>query len=201
MSEKFLALGSTLAAFGASLCCLGPLLLGSLGVGTVLVATFTPLRPYFLTVSGVLLALGFYFVYRKPKPVEACEGEVCAPESRARRWAKPILWLATLAVLALALFPSYGAKLVGMPPVDAPTAEFAQLETVELNISGMTCEACAGVVKYTLRETPGVAEAEVEYPAGRATVKYDPTETNPPKLIEAVNTTGYKASLPSSQEE
>ena len=60
MKERSLAIGSTLAAFLASLCCLGPLLLGGAGLGAVLVATFAPLRPYFLAVSGVLLAGGFY---------------------------------------------------------------------------------------------------------------------------------------------
>ena len=64
MNEKSLAIGSTLAAFVASLCCLGPLLLGGIGLGAALVATFAPLRPYFLALSTVLLALGFYFVYR-----------------------------------------------------------------------------------------------------------------------------------------
>lgn len=194
VNEKFLALGSAAAAFVASLCCLGPLVLGGVGFGTVLVATFTPLRPYFLAVSSVLLALGFYFVYRKPKPAEACEGEVCAIESPARRWAKPLLWLATLAVVALGLFPYYGAKLVPMPTAAATMPNVA-LETAELRISGMSCEACAGVVKAKLLETPGVAEAEVHYPAGHALVKYEPAKTDPTKLIEAVNSTGYTASL------
>ncbi|MFQ5927225.1 MAG: mercuric transporter MerT family protein [Terriglobia bacterium] len=200
MNEKFLALGSALAAFGASLCCLGPLALGGLGLGAALTATFAPLRPYFLAVSVALLALGFYFVYRKPKAAEACEGQVCAPDNRARRMAKPLLWLATLAVAALAFFPSYGARLLGTPAVGA-TTPFAQVETVELSIGGMVCEACAGVVKNTLLETPGVAEAEVDYPAGRATVKYDPAQTDTARLIEAVNATGYTASLPNSEQE
>ncbi len=194
MNEKFLTVGSALAAFGASLCCLGPLVLGGLGFGAVLVSTFAPLRPYFLTLSGGLLALGFYFVYRKPGATEACEGEVCAPDSRARRVAKPVLWLATLAITALALFPLYGAKLVGTPmPTAKATVE--QLETAELKISGMTCEACAGVVKYNLMDTAGVAEAEVDYPTGHATVKYDRSQTEPAALIEAVNATGYKAEI------
>lgn len=120
MNEKWLALGSAGAAFVASVCCLGPLVLGGLGLGAVLVATFAPLRPYFLAVGALLLALGFYFVYRGPKPVEACEGEVCDPAVGARRAAKPLLWLATLAVAALAFFPLYGARLVGTPTVAAP---------------------------------------------------------------------------------
>lgn len=194
MNDKLLAFGSTLAAFVASLCCLGPLVLGGVGLGAVLVAFFAPLRPYSLAVSGVLLALGFYFVYRKPKAAQACEGEVCAVDSPTRRWAKPLLWLATLAVAALALFPWYGAKLVPTPAAAAPVAT-AALQTLELKIDGMVCEACAGSVKAKLLATPGVAEAEVHYPAGRARVKYDPAKTAPTKLVEAVNSTGYKASV------
>ena len=38
------------------------------------------------------------------------------------------------------------------------------------------------------RETRG-------YPAGRAIVQFDPSEITPEKLVEAVNSTGYKASL------
>ena len=194
MNEKFLALGSTVAAFVASLCCLGPLILGGVGLGAAMVATFAPLRPYFLALSAVLLALGFYFVYRKPRAVQACEGEVCAPDSRTRRLAKPLLWLATVAVAALALFPSYGGRLVGARAVAVPSAT-ARLETIQLSIAGMDCEVCAEVIQRKLLETSGVAQAEVYYPAGYATVKYDPTRTAPAQLAEAVNATGYKASL------
>ena len=198
VNEKLFALGSAAAAFVASLCCLGPLALGGLGLGALLVATFAPLRPYFLALSAVLLALGFYFVYRKPKAAAACEGEVCAPESRARRAAKPLLWLATLAVAALAFFPLYGAKLVPVPTTTA-TAATSSLETVELKISGMSCEACAGVLRNKLLETPGVAEAVVHYPAGHAIVKYDPSKTNAAILIAAVSAAGYQASLPKQE--
>jgi len=200
MTDKFLSLGSAAAAFVASLCCLGPLVLGGVGLGAVLMATFAPLRPYFLTVSAVLLALGFYFVYRKPRPAEACAEEVCAVDSRARRAAKPLLWLATLAVLALALFPYYGGRLLPGTAAATPAAT-ATLATAELKITGMSCEACAGVVKAKLLETPGVTAAEVDYPAGRATVTYDPAKTSPANLVGAVNATGYTASLPEADQE
>jgi len=192
MNERWFALGSAGAAFVASLCCLGPLLLGGLGVGALLVATFAPLRPYFLTASGVLLALGFYFVYRKPHAAAACEGEVCAPDSPARQVAKPLLWLATVAVLALALFPYYGGKLVRPTRAAAPAAS-AALETLELNIGGMDCEACAGVIRNKLLETPGVAAAEVHYPAGHAMVRYDAARVTPEALLAAVKSAGYSA--------
>ncbi len=200
MNEKSLTIGSTLAAFVASLCCLGPLLLGSAGLGAALVATFAPLRPYFLALSCVLLAAGFYFVYRKPKAPRECEGEVCAPESRTRRMAKPLLWLATLAVAALAFFPSYGVKLVGTPAVAAPNSS-ATLQATELKITGMDCEVCAGVIQRKLLETPGVVKAEVRYPGGTATVQFDPSQTDSEKLIAVVNEAGYKASPSNSAKE
>ena len=193
MNGKSLAIGSTIAAFVASLCCLGPLLLGGFGLGVALVATFTPLRPYFLAVSAVLLVAGFYFVYNTPKAARVCEGEVCAPESRTRRMAKPLLWLATLAVVALAFFPSYGAKLVGTARIAAPSAG-ARIETAELKITGMDCEVCAGVIQRKLLETRGVLKAQVRYPAGSATVQFDASQTDPEKLIAVVDGTGYKAS-------
>ncbi len=195
MNEKSFAIGSTIAAFVASLCCLGPLVLGGVGLGAALVATFAPLRPYFLAVSVVLLGLGFYFVYRKPKAAPACDGETCAPQGPTRRMAKPLLWLATLAVAALAFFPSYGAKLVGISKAAAPSGT-AALHTAELKITGMDCEVCASVIQRKLAETPGVVQAEVRYPAGSATVKYNPSKVAPAQLVEAVNSTGYKASLP-----
>jgi mercuric ion transport protein len=197
VNEKSLALGSTLTAFVASLCCLGPLILGGAGLGVTLVATFAPLRPYFLALSGVLLAAGFYFVYRKPKAAEACEGEVCAPQSQARRMAKPLLWLATVAVAALAFFPSYGVKLVGTPAAAAPNS-LATLQTAELKITGMDCEVCAGVIQRKLLETRGVVNADVRYPAGSATVQFDPTQTDAEKLIAVVDGTGYKAARSNS---
>ena len=200
MNDKPLAISSALAAFVASLCCLGPLLLGSVGLGAVLVATFAPLRPYLLFLSVALLALGFYSVYRKPKAAQACAGEVCALDSRSRRMAGPLLVLATVAVAALALFPVYGSKLVSGSAVRTHAAAVA-LQTVELRVSGMTCEVCAGVVKRKLLETSGVVAAEVDFESARARVQYAPSETSPARLIAAVNSTGYQAASLNSDTE
>jgi mercuric ion transport protein len=200
MKEGSLAIGSTLAALLASLCCLGPLLLGGAGLGALLVATFAPLRPYFLVVSVILLAGGFYLVYRKPKAKEACAGETCAPESGARRMAKPLLWIATLAVAALAFFPSYGVKLIVKPAAAAPVSSTA-LQTTELKITGMNCPVCAGVIQRKLLETPGVVKAEVRYPAGSATVQFNPSQIDTSKLIALVNDTGYKAAVSNSAQD
>lgn len=199
MKENSFMIGSVVTAFLASLCCLGPLLLGGLGLGAVLVSTFAPLRPYFLAFSAVLLALGFYFVYWKQKPGQVCEGETCTPQAPGRKFAKGLLWLGTVAVLALVFFPQYGAKLAGAN-VTSKSGPTAALETSNLQITGMDCEVCARVIERKLLETPGVAHAQVQYPAGGATVKFDPSRISNTKIIEVINGTGYQASLSRSEE-
>jgi copper chaperone CopZ len=197
MNEKVGVIGAIGAAIVASICCIGPVVLAGLGIGAVAVAqTFAPYRPLFLAITAILLGVGFYFAYRRPKKA-ACEGEVCeAP--RVARWGRPLLWVAAAIVVALVAFPYYYAPLRGalegpvQPRVNA--AQAAQLTSVELNIAGMTCEGCAAAIKSKLLETPGVAEADVHYPAGHAQVKYDPAKTDPTKLAAAVNSLGYKAS-------
>jgi mercuric ion transport protein len=194
MKENHFTLGSIIAAFLASICCLGPLVLGGLGLGTVLVATFAPLRPYFLGLSAVLLGLGFYLVYRKPKLVPACQDETCPPRPPRKQAAKVMLWLAAAAVLALAFFPQYGSKLVEAGAVPAGVKS-TELETSELKIVGMDCPVCASVIQRKLLETHGVVKANIDYRAGRATVQLDPSQISPGRLLEIVKSAGYKAFL------
>lgn len=192
MKERSFAVASTFAAFLASLCCLGPVFLGGAGLGAVLAATFAPLRPYFLAVSAILLAGGFYFVYRKPRAAEACAGETCGPHSKAGRMAKPLLWLASVAVLTLAFFPTYGPMLA-RKRVEPAYNSTASLQALELKITGMSCEVCAAGIQRKLAATPGVVSAEVRYPAGNATIRFDSARTDIQKLVSVVKEAGYNA--------
>ncbi len=192
MKERTVFAGSILAALFASACCLGPIVLAGLGAtATAFAAKFAALRPYLLALTGFFLATGFYLVYRKP--AAACEGETCAV-SRSGRWARWSLWIVTVVVVGLASFPVYYGRIAAARHAAVAAASPAPVTTVELKISGMTCEACAGVVGQALQKVPGVQSTHVDYPAGRAHVKYDPTKTTAAKLIEAVNAAGYKAS-------
>jgi mercuric ion transport protein len=88
------------AALGASLCCLGPILFVTLGVGAGWASTFEPLRPVFTALTVLGLGIGFYTVYARPEKAEGCApGEACARPTRRGR-DKLVLWSATgLAVL------------------------------------------------------------------------------------------------------
>lgn len=74
------ALGiSGLAAFLASICCLGPLVLVAIGVSGAWIGNLTVLEPYRpIFIGAALVAL--FFAYRRIfRPAKACKpGEVCA---------------------------------------------------------------------------------------------------------------------------
>jgi len=67
------------------------------------------------------------------------------------------------------------------------------METTELKVSGMMCQACVGHVKTALQELQGVSEATVDLPAGRATVRHE--AVNAQAMIEAVEEAGYEAQV------
>ena len=64
---------------------------------------------------------------------------------------------------------------------------------VVLDISGMTCAACAGRVEGALGKVPGVARAEVNLALERADVALKGDGASPEALIEAVTRAGYGA--------
>ncbi len=112
------AAGAVGAAFLASLCCVGPLLFVTLGVGAGLASTFEPLRPLFTVLTLALLAVGFYVVYgRKPAEADAATGAACTqhgtcavPRNRTRD--KVLLWIAAVVALLFLTFPQWSVLLV-----------------------------------------------------------------------------------------
>ncbi len=105
------AVGAVGAAFLASLCCVGPLLFVTLGVGAGLASTFAPLQPFFILLSVVLLAIGFYVVYgRRRAPVCAPDESCTVPRDRTRD--KVLLWLATMLAVVFLTFQLWSVLLL-----------------------------------------------------------------------------------------
>lgn len=109
--SRFAAAGSLIAAVMASSCCIGPLLLVTLGVSGAWIGNLTALEPYqpiFVLITIVFLAIGFWQVYFKPKR-DCPVGEVCA-RPLSDHLVKTVLWVATTLV-ALAMTIDYWAPL------------------------------------------------------------------------------------------
>lgn len=66
------------------------------------------------------------------------------------------------------------------------------METLTLNIEGMTCGGC---VKSVTRILEGVAKAEVSLEGKSALIEFDPAKTGAAALIEAVEDGGFDAAL------
>lgn len=62
-----------------------------------------------------------------------------------------------------------------------------------LRIGGMHCAACASVIEEALHRVAGVAEVRVSAAAQCATVRWNPAQTRPSALIEAIERAGYSA--------
>ncbi|HKQ04997.1 MAG TPA: heavy metal translocating P-type ATPase [Blastocatellia bacterium] len=69
----------------------------------------------------------------------------------------------------------------------------AELERIDLAITGMSCAACAHHIEQSLSATTGVHRANVNFATARATVEYDPQATGLHNLVTAVASAGYRA--------
>ena len=66
----------------------------------------------------------------------------------------------------------------------------------KFNVSGMTCSACSAHVEKSVAKTPGVQSVDVSLLTNSMQVVYDEAQTDPSKIIQAVEQSGYGASLP-----
>ncbi len=62
-------------------------------------------------------------------------------------------------------------------------------------VTGMTCANCAATVERTLRKTPGVSEAAVNYATEKATVTFDAGTVREDGLAERIRHAGYDVPL------
>jgi mercuric ion transport protein len=96
---------AVLAAISASVCCVVPLVLVLLGISGAWIAHLTalaPWRPWFIAATLLCLGLAFRTLYG---PSSRCRAEgACVEPSvlcQRRRW----LWIATVLIALLLLFP------------------------------------------------------------------------------------------------
>lgn len=94
-------IGGILAAIGAGVCCVGPLVLLLLGISGSWIGNLTafePYRPVFVLFVVLLFSYSGWKIYR---PVDECKADTaCAvPATQQRR--KVIFWLSALTALIL----------------------------------------------------------------------------------------------------
>lgn len=178
--------GGVFAGLAASLCCIGPLLSLTLGLGSFAAsAWFAQWRPVLLGVTFVLLGVAWYLTYRRPK-VDCDDGSCARPPGKAARLS---LWLGTLVALAAAIYPALPAANHRINPA-AVAAGDAKLSVL---IPTMDCPPCAAGIEASLSRAPGVKQAAVDYDTKAAVLIYNPAVTSRDQLLALIDTSGFPA--------
>ena len=105
LNAKGSLIAGILAGIGASVCCVGPLVLLALGIGGAWIGSLTALEPYrpiFIGLTLVFLGLTYRRLYLVP---QACApGTPCAdPGTKSRQRLR--FWLVAASLLALQAVP------------------------------------------------------------------------------------------------
>jgi mercuric ion transport protein len=103
-SGSFLIAG-LVAALGASICCVGPLVLLTLGVSGAWIGSLTALEPYrpiFIGLTLLFLAFAFYRLYFAPRV--CTPGSACA-NPRSLKCQRRVFWIVAVLVLGLIAVP------------------------------------------------------------------------------------------------
>lgn len=104
---KWIIGGGIIAAFASTLCCIVPLILFMLGLSGAWVSNLTamePYKPYFLSISIIMVSIGFWKVYYKPKVSKCGESSFC-DISESNLINKIILWATVVVLIMLLIYP------------------------------------------------------------------------------------------------
>ena len=113
MKSGLVTFGSLSTAFLSSACCTVPIAFSILGIGGAgFFVLFEQYRPYFLSLTVIMLGLSFYFTYRAPNTSDE-ECADCVPEQKLNmnKINKIALWTTTIVVIFLMVFPNFVSYL------------------------------------------------------------------------------------------
>ncbi len=105
-------IAAVIAGIGASLCCVAPLVLLTLGIGGSWISTLTalePVRPIFIGITLVFLYLAFRKLYLLPI---SCDVDKPCAKPETRRNQRIIFWVLSSLIIALLAFPWYAEYLI-----------------------------------------------------------------------------------------
>lgn len=105
LTGKCSLIAGVLAAIGASLCCVGPLVLLALGIGGTWVGNLTamePYRPIFIGLTLLFLGLTFRKLYLVP---QVCMPGTSCSNLRTRQRQRLTFWIVAALLLGLLAVP------------------------------------------------------------------------------------------------
>ena len=178
-----------LAVILGSACCIGPLLLVAVGVGSGTV--FIGRYHWFFIIAALAVLTWAWAKYLREKTVCDCEHKAM----RGQRGAIVTLLITTALVIGFAGLNI--SRYVFASVAGAPQTQLANgLSRTVISVDGLSCVACEIPVRHALRRIDGVRLIQVNAGTKTARVEYEAAKTNPEQLVAAINSTGYRATLP-----
>lgn len=98
---------AVIATIIASLCCIGPLILLLLGIGSAWVSTLTQLaflRPIGILLTLLFLGIAFWKLYITPW---RCSVDKPCAKPKTLRWYRIAFWVIAVILMGILLFPLY----------------------------------------------------------------------------------------------
>lgn len=179
-----------LAAIAASSCCIPPVIAAIAGAGgaSSSLSWMEPYRPYLIGLA--VLAIGYaWYAHLRSKQEDDCGCDIEKP-----KWYQTRTFLISITVFAILSisFPYYSGVFFSDNSI-AVVAKQENIQKVEVQIEGMTCDACQNHVDHAVNELDGIVSVETSYINGNSIIRFDKTQTNREEIKKAVESTGYNA--------
>jgi mercuric ion transport protein len=198
---SLLTAGGLLPAILASTCCIGPLLAiaGTMGVSAGSLSALSSLKPYLVSISVLMLGTGLFLALRKRKSCNCgSDGEGSENGSPLKRLGGIGFWTSAAALFtALLLFWPHlvPGSTSTSKPAGATSGPASHLSQSVFQLEDFDQECCVGLVLHALKPVSGYERAEADLKARTLTVWYSPDQTDATKLMAAIDSSGYKATL------
>lgn len=92
-----------------------------------------------------------------------------------------------------------GAVTEPQPSTDSPSTTSqapARLETVVLQVDGMTCASCGVEIQRVMKENKAISGCDVDQEKGEASIRYDANKLAPAEVVQILEKgTHFKASI------
>lgn len=178
-SKNFIIRGIT-SSILASLCCVTPLVVVLIGIGSVSVAlSFLRYRIYFLSFGFVFLVVATY-VYLK-RDYGKCNLNTVAKEKYSIL-ASTILMVAIYVVLTYFVIPplliSNVQNIVTSEQKTISPSSFENASQLKITVSGMTCACNVADIQYNLMQMKGVLNVTIDYGTKTGLILYNSSQIN-----------------------
>lgn len=190
--KKSLLTSGLLAALVSSLCCITPVLALVAGASGI-ASTFSwldPARPFFVSITVIVLGFAWYqkLKTRKEEDIECA----CEDDEKPSFWqTKKFLSIITVFAALMLTFPLFAHIFYPKADKQLVIVEKSDIQTVNFEIKGMTCQGCATHVEHEVNKLDGILRVAASYELGNAVVEFDNTKTGIQEIQQAINSTGY----------